>query len=385
MRRTIDDIVARVGRNARVIIAASMLGAFVGGAYFIVAPRWYQSIVTVVPTGPAKPSGLPAGLASALGASAELGLDLGLSSDIERIAAVFQSNSVTDAAIHKFQLLERYGDKHIETARKEVWSHCSVSIDRKARIVSLTCEDRDPQFAQRLVAFFAEIGNSTIRRIGASAGSEEVRFLEKRVTEMEKQADDAALDLRSFEERHKVVDLETQSKAVVGAIASLRGQQINKELELSYMRSFSSGDEATASQLRQQLSIISAKYRALDDARSIEAGTRATTETDAPADLFPAAMTIPKLEYELSRLLRERKIYEGNVLLLRQRLELAKVNEARDTSAFQVLDAPVAATYKSRPRGSISLAIGLFLGFVAGLAWVYGPTYVKRALADGMR
>ena len=192
----------------------------------------------------------------------------------------------------------------------------------------------------------AERANEIIHRVGVSAGSEEVRFLENRVTEMEKQADQAGLNLKAFEERNKVIDLEAQSRAVVGAVASLRSQQINKELELSYMRSFSSGDESTASQLRQQLSVISAKYRALDETRPAEPGTRATA-TNRTADLFPAAMTIPSLEYELSRFLRDRKIYEGNLLLLRQRLEMAKVNEARDTSAFQVLDAPRAATYRA--------------------------------------
>src|SRR2546421_11514645 len=81
---------------------------------------------------------------------------------------------------------------------------------------------------------------------------------------MRKEADDSARKLRDFEQRYKIVDLESQSKAVVSAMASLRSQEISKELQLSYLNSFSSRDESTAIQLRQQLSVMNAKYKALE-------------------------------------------------------------------------------------------------------------------------
>ena len=63
---------------------------------------------------------------------------------------------------------------------------------------------------------------------------------------MRREADDSASKLRDFEERYKIVDLDSQSKAVVSAMASLRSQEISKELQLSYMTTFSSRDETTA-------------------------------------------------------------------------------------------------------------------------------------------
>src|SRR3989440_6586623 len=81
---------------------------------------------------------------------------------------------------------------------------------------------------------------------------------------MRKEADEAARKLRDFEERYKIVDLDSQSKAVVSAMASLRGQEISKELQLSYMNTFSSRDEATAVQLRQQLAVMNATFRKLE-------------------------------------------------------------------------------------------------------------------------
>jgi len=292
---------------------------------------------------------------------------------------VFESNSVTDAVIHKFDLLNRYKLRYIEHTRKELWSHCSTRIDRKARIVALTCEDRDPKFVQGMLAFFGEHGNEVFRRVSTTSATEEVRFLEQRVAQMRKEADESASRLREFEERYKVIDLESQSKAVVSAMASLRSQEISKELQLSYLNSFSSRDESTALQLRQQLSVMNAKFKALEEpgGRTADVNQGAVGQN---ANIFPPALSVPKLRFELEQLYRDRKIREGDLLLLMQRLEMAKVNEARDTSAFQILDAPGLPTYKSRPKRGLALASGLVLGLLVGLAWVFGPTYLRWEL-----
>src|SRR6185503_7937064 len=109
---------------------------------------------------------------------------------------------------------------------------------RKAKLITLACEDRDPRFARELVTRMAERANQVLRSIGASSGGEEVRFLEQRVGEVQKEAGEAAQKLREFEETNKVVDLDAQGRAVVSALSSLRGQQISKELELRYMQGF---------------------------------------------------------------------------------------------------------------------------------------------------
>jgi len=345
--------------------------------YVLLAPDWYRSTLTVVPATPSKGGGVGAQLAGVLGS--DLFADLGNNADVERIAAVFESNSVTDAVIHKFDLLNRYKLRYIEHTRKELWSHCSTRIDRKARIVALTCEDRDPKFVQGMLAFFGEHGNEVFRRVSTTSATEEVRFLEQRVAQMRKEADESASRLREFEERYKVIDLESQSKAVVSAMASLRSQEISKELQLSYLNSFSSRDESTALQLRQQLSVMNAKFKALEEpgGRTADVNQGAVGQN---ANIFPPALSVPKLRFELEQLYRDRKIREWDLLLLMQRLEMAKVNEARDTSAFQILDAPGLPTYKSRPKRGLALASGLVLGLLVGLAWVFGPTYLRWEL-----
>src|SRR5712691_10893043 len=83
--------------SVRRVAAATAAGLLIASIHILTAPNWYQSTLTVMPALPSKGVGLGAQIAGALGA--DLPIDLGNSVDVERIAAVFQSTSVTDAVI----------------------------------------------------------------------------------------------------------------------------------------------------------------------------------------------------------------------------------------------------------------------------------------------
>jgi capsule polysaccharide export protein KpsE/RkpR len=354
-------------------IAAIVLGAAVAGVlYWLVAPKWYRSAVTVVAARSQRPSG---GLAALLGSDPGAvagGLFEGVGgADVQRIAAVLQSVGVADAVIEKFDLRKRYDEKYQETTREALWRHCDVKVLAKPGLVQFSCEDKDPKFVQGMLAYFAEYGNQVFRRVGVSSASEEVRFLEKRVGELREQADAAAVRMRAFQETYHIVDLDTQAKAVVSAIAALNSQQISKELELEYARTFSAREEPSLKQLESQLSVMGHKVRSLEET---PAGAPAAADAPAPAKparkggMFPPALEVPKLRAEYENLFRDRRVAEATLIFALERLEGAKANEARDTSTFLVLDPPALPTRHARPRGSIVLTIAVVLGLVGALA-----------------
>lgn len=370
----------------RTVAVGAAVGLIVFTAYALLAPKWYEAQLAVVPGAPAK---APGALAGAL--AMDLPVDIGLGgSDAERIQAVMKSRSVTDAVIEKFGLTERYHQKYIEGTRKVFWKHCSTKVDKKPSVVTITCEDKDPKIAQAMAAYFGVVGNKVMRHISASSAGEERRFLEERVEEAKKDAHEASERVREFEEKNKIVDLPEQSKAVVSAIASIKGDLLSKQLELDYLHGFSSSDESTAVQLRRQVGVMESKMRTLEDLPAEEGGgaaaaAAATTGTTkrgkagkATQDIFPVAMTVPKLRFELGELYREQKIQETLFMLLTQRFELARVDEARDTSVFQILDEPVVPTHQSSPKRAQLVIIGLLLGLLGGAAFALRDQLLPR-------
>lgn len=355
------------------IVAITLVFAIGGVAYALLAPEWYRSTLTVMPVKQQKPalSGLLGGDFAAMA-----GVDgaLGGSADVTRIAAVLESVAVTDAVVRKFDLQTRYKAKFIESAREELWRHCDVKPMPKPTLVQLSCEDKDPRFAQQLLTFFAEHGNQVFRRVGVSSASEEVDFLEKRVTELRANAEIAASQMRDFQETHRIVDLDTQSKAVVSTIASLESQRITKQLELDYLRTFSSGDEATLRQLGSQLSVLDGKMNDLQQPSVPDGGSRRGGSGDGRAGgMLPAAMSVPRLRAEFEGLLRDRKVAEATLIFALERLEGAKANAAREVSTFVVLDPPAVPTRKSRPK-----RLRIVLGFTcAGFALAFVHEWVR--------
>lgn len=375
------DIIHVLRARWRSLAVGGLAGLATLTCYALVAPKWYEAQLSVVPGTPSK---APSGLAGAL--SLELPIDIGMGgADAERIQAVMQSRSVTDAVIEKFALTERYDKKYVEDTRKAFWKHCSTRVDKKPSVVTVTCEDKDPKLAQAMTAYFGVVGNRVMRHISASSAGEERRFLEERVAEAKKDANEASERVREFEEKHKIIDLPEQSKAVVSAIASIKGDLLSKQLELEYLHGFSSSDESTAVQLRRQVDVMESKMRTLEepvadqtDSPPTSTGTTKRTRDGQRKDIFPVAMTVPRLRYELGELYRQQKIQEALYMLLTQRFETARVDEARDTSVFQILDEPALPTRPSWPKRTQLVVLGFLVGLLAGAAYAFREQLIPR-------
>lgn len=367
------DLVLLLARGWKVILLFAIAGVGAAIAFALLSPPWYAARLTVVPSQKSQD-------AAALSLASKLPVALdSFSTDVQRIQAVLTSASVTDEVIKKFDLQKRYESEHLELARKELWEHCSVSVDRKSSVVTLICEDKDPALAMAMAGFFGEVGNRVFGRVSASSAREERKFLEAQVAKARKDVDGSSQKLREFQEQHKVVDLPEQSKAVISAMASIKGEMVSKQLELSYLSSFSARTESGVVQLQQQIAIMDAKLKQLESSqRAASSGSAAKN-----ADFFPDAMKVPELRFELEQLLREQKIQETVFFLMTQRYEMAKVDEARDTSTFQILDHPTLPTYRSRPARRRIALIGLVAGLALAAAWIIVPAWWRRRAAVG--
>jgi tyrosine-protein kinase Etk/Wzc len=366
------DVFALLLRNWGKLAAGAILGLGIAIGYALLAPQWYSATLTVVPSQHSQDSAAMA-IASKLPAALDT-----FSTDVQRIQAVLKSTSVSDEVIEKFKLKERYGQAHIEQAREALWAHCGTSVDRRSGVVSLSCEDKDPKMAMEMTAFFGDVGNRVFGRVSVSSAREERKFLEEQVMKARNDVDEASRRLREFQEAHKVVDLPEQSKAVISAMASIKGDLISKQLELSYLTSFSARTEASVVQLQQQIAIMESKLKQLEDDEHATLARTGSGAGSGSANFFPEAMSVPQLRFELEQLMREQKIQETVFSLLTQRYEMAKVDEARDTSTFQILDYPTLPTFRSRPdRRKIAI-----LGFLAGLAlavsWIVMPAWWRH-------
>jgi uncharacterized protein involved in exopolysaccharide biosynthesis len=340
-------------------------------AYYVWMPQSYEAELMIVPKHSASD------ILPGAGALGNLPFDLGAASpfgqsDADRIAAILGSRSVTDAIIAKFDLMHRYRAGKIEQARKAVWAHCSTAVEKKPNVVRLTCQDHEPEVARDLANALGQMADATFRRIAVSSATEERTFLEKRVAEARRDMEESSARRRQFQEAHKIIDLPEQGKAVVSGMAALQGDLISKQLELSYARGFAANDEASVAQLRRQITILSAELQGLEAKRPAESNAGRLPRSGS--ELFPPAMEIPALGAELETLLRDHKINETVFLMLTQRYEARKLDEARDLATFVIVDDAALPTYRIWPTLKV-VPVGMFIGFAFGIVIVLVPAW----------
>jgi tyrosine-protein kinase Etk/Wzc len=389
------DVLALLRGGIKRIVLLAVVAGLGATAYAFLASPWYTSTLVVVPTPAPKTGGAASLLSGAAASTLDIPVELGGGpSDIERIGGVLRSRTVTDAVIAKFDLQRRYKLKYLDQVRNELWEHCSIRVDKKPGLVTLACEDESAVTARDIAAHFGDVGNKTFRRVSASAASEERRFLEQRVAESRQDVERAAVRLQEFGEKHRVVDLSEQSKAVVAAMATVRAELLAKQMQLSFMSGVGSRDESSVEQLRRQVGILEAKLQSLEgqrygtDAEAPEppvadgkaAAKKKKAPASQPASVFPPATSVPRLRHEAERLFRDQKVQEALFAMLTQQFERARISEARDTSTFQILDAPLVAQRKSRPKRVLIICSGLMVGLLFGVAWVLGGPWLRTML-----
>jgi capsule polysaccharide export protein KpsE/RkpR len=365
------DVLALAVQRWRSVAVFALLGFTAASAYSLVATQWYEARLSVVPASPTRET-------AALALAARIpGLDA-VSTDSKRIESVLISESVADEVIKKFKLQDRYGDAHIEETRAELAKHCTTTVDKKSNVVGLLCEDPDPAIARDIAAWFGEVGNRVFGRISTSAARQEEQFLGAQVASARESIADASRALREFQERHKIIDLPEQTKAVISAMASVKGELISKQLTLSYISGFAGSGESSVVQLQQEIAVLDRKLDQLTADSHAEPAPLPSAGSGSSGNFFPGAMTVPGLRFELEQLLRDQKIKETVFALLTQRHEAAKVDAARDTPSFQILDYPTLPTLRSRPVRRKIAMVGGIVGVLLGVGWVVVPVWWRR-------
>jgi hypothetical protein len=86
-------------------------------------------------------------------------------------------------------------------------------------------------------------------------------------------------------------------------------------------------------------------------------------------DIFVPTGKVPEAGLEYVRRLRDVKYYETVFELLAKQFEIAKIDEARDTSLVQVLDEAVVPERKSRPHRARIVVVSAILALLAAIVW----------------
>jgi tyrosine-protein kinase Etk/Wzc len=381
-RRLDDDEVTlldywRVVRNRlRLIVGLCVIAVLATMGFSLWQPKVYESTVTILT--PDESGGRGFGLASALATSglmqsmpSILGLSMpSLTPQRDIFVSLLKSRTMARDVVERFNLQQRYEARFPGDAIRRLQQSTTVSLSKDG-VISVKVEETDPQLAADMANFYIANLDQMLSRFATTEASKQRAFIAGRLADTERELRGAEEALRQFQETHKAIALQEQAKGAVETVAQLKGEIMASEVQLEVVRNFATDANPEVIKLKRRIEEMKRHLAQMQYGKGWTLPAENRNPGEPRSEIHVPFAQVPELGLELARLTRDVKVQETVYTLLIQQLEQAKIAEARDMPTVQVLDMPVPADRKSKPKiklnmaiaGITSLFVGIFLAF----------------------
>lgn len=342
----------QIGWITGVIVLVTTVAVFV-------LPSSYKAETVVMP--PQQNSSISSALAGQLGGSAALasmaGSSLGLKNPGDLYVSLLKSRTVEDAMISRFHLLDRYQKKRLSDARDALEKHASIALGAKDGMISIDVTDRDPVMAATMANAYVEEYRHLSAHLAITEAARRREFFEQQLLEANENLTRAEDALKQVEQKTGVLQLDSQTRALIETAATLRAQIVSMEVQLQGLMSYSTEDNPQVRELKGQIEAMQGQLARL-----------VGSDSGGSSFLIPKGK-VPEVGLEYIRKVRDVKYYETMVTLMAQQFEMAKVDEARQGTSLQVVDAAIPPDHRSFPKRGISIVVAAILGFLLACGW----------------
>jgi uncharacterized protein involved in exopolysaccharide biosynthesis len=310
---------------------------------------------------PQQQQGMAASMLASLGALGGLaGAASGLKNPADQYVAFLKSNSVEDALIERFKLMDRYEAEFKTQARKTLESNVKIASGKDG-IITISVEDTDPRIAADIANAYVEELTRLLSRLAVTEAQQRRQFFEGQLAQAQAKLTQADIALKKTGISSDV--LKANPSSAVAAVAALQAQITAQEVKLGVMRGYLA---ETAPDFKQALNELAA--------------LRAQLNQQSKDGATPPGRGGSQGDY-ITRY-REFKYQETLFELFAKQFEMAKVDESREGATIQVLDKADPPELKSKPKkAQIAIIATLATGF-ALLLFVFIRQAMRNARQD---
>lgn len=342
-------------RAALLFVPALASAAALGSA--ALAPDEYTAMARLLP--PRTNTATATSMLSQIGGTETLGASaLTLKSPSELYASLFLSRSVQDTVIVRFGLAERLGDNDMDNLRRFLIEHTQVEV-REDGIIELKYVDDDPLQAATIVNGMIDAVYRKAQQLSKMEADNRLAFYDQIIGETRQRLVSAEIALRELESDTGYTRLKGQEEASSLTAAELESTLMARRTQLSRMMTVATDAHPSVRRMRAEIDALRASQRALG--KGLEPG------------VVMQVGTFPDLQAKIEPARRELQIQTEVLEYLTKARQLSRVDEKRDLSNVQILDAAVPPTQKSGPRTMrnliLSVAIAFMLTLMTCLAW----------------
>lgn len=358
---TLDDeidfgqLLGDLWRGRRVVVTSTAVCGAIALGVALLLPPVFTARSSVMP-----PQQQSSGLAAALGSLTALtgvGGGSALKNPNDLYVGILKSQNVADSLIKRLDLKSRFEVKTMVEARQALDGMANIQ-SAKSGLIEIAVEDKDPAFAARLANAYVEELKRVNQSLAVTDAAKRRLFFERQLKDVRSDLASAETRLEQLQQRTGLIQPEGQVTGVIKATADLKAAIAAKEIQLAAMRSFATDQNPDFIRAQQELAALRQQLRQLSANGGDESG------------LLPGAAKLPENGLAYVRALRDVRYQEALLEAIAKQYELARVEEARDSSLIQVLDVATPPDRKSGPKRALITMVGTLLGGMLGAAYV---------------
>lgn len=362
-------LVTGILRNYKVLLLTAFAFAFV--AAFLsryVLTKKYESYALILPSDRQENSASSAlqGMASSMGLTQFLGQGTATDS-LARYGVILRSRSILEMAAANPAISEKLLEKkQIDPLASEAdrilqgasYMGQGAFFDSEDQVIRVRFRDPDPVFAKLATSALLESLQKFLDSTMVARAKSTENFVAERLIEAEETLKEIETASLAMQKSEGVVQFPSQSSLAISSAANLRSQLMEKDLEINMYKEILK-NSSEVKRLESERRQISSQIEKL---MSGESKNLANKNGVKAVDIFTPIRNIPSLGMEIARSERGYLSQVKVVELLRQQLEISKIETKKSEPSFQVIDPPILSRVPTSPKLSLNVLLGFFLG-----------------------
>ncbi|RPI77888.1 MAG: hypothetical protein EHM45_07510 [Desulfobacteraceae bacterium] len=370
------EIIYSIYRHRKVLVLFCLFCMLTAGiaSYFMPSIYSATAILLLENKGDGPSGELKAAFLSQFGVAGLEEVDAGKS---EVFLAILKSKELSGEVLRRYHYLHRMGIdlQNIDASALSFSKTVKVSKSKSQPTIDIIMEGKDPVLLADLVNSYAVSLDKFNRMYTITSAQHLRKYIESRLMSANKELDEVQNELRKFQEQSRAISISRQAEATLTVLSGLEAQRVSLEVEKAAKEKFFGRPHMEIELLNAKMGAIQRNINHLTYAN----GSSVPIENEKGKVEFYIPLTmIPGLNFDESKLLLNIKAKTNVVTMLTTQLEQAKLEEAKDISTINLLEAakPPATPIKPNPKQIIFVAG--FVGFFAGLFIIFTMEWIKR-------
>jgi len=290
-----------------------------------------------------------------------------------KLVAVLKSRTVAEDVIKTLDLIrvlfEEPQDEPptLQDAVRVLSEGMTEITDDKEGLIGIAVEYKDPEIAADIANQYTVALQRFLSENTLSMAKRNRIFIENQLQKVKAELQAAEEAMKRFQTEKKIVAMDAQTEASIKALAELKAQVTAKEVELGVLKQFATPTNPDVIRMEDQLRELRKQLAMLE-----------TKGANPEADAFPSLSVAPELGLQYIRLKRDALTQQTVFELLTQQYEMAKIEEAKEDIAFQIIDTAIPPEKRIKPKRTLIVMLAGVVSLFAGIFLVFFLEYLEN-------